>query len=199
MRNRWGQDIKRGQTVRVHLPRGGYEVGEIIRVTGRGADAYLTLESGKTASIDDVHQIVTEHATRAKNPLSRVKVGSPSQRTGEAPTKRLTKRRKATQKAPPGYYANPLVRVKVKSPSQRTGEPPTARLTKRRKATQKAPPGYYANPVVGAPGPFRIEKLTGTRWVCIATASTAANAKMAAKAIHAAHPSHTIRVMDTRK
>jgi hypothetical protein len=44
---------------------------------------------------------------RKQNPLSRVKVKSPSQRTGNAPSKRLVSRRKATNKAPQGYYANP--------------------------------------------------------------------------------------------
>lgn len=40
-------------------------------------------------------------ATRKRNPLTRVKVKSP-------PSKRLVKRRKATQRAPEGYYANPV-------------------------------------------------------------------------------------------
>jgi hypothetical protein len=42
------------------------------------------------------------------NPLTRVKVNSPAQRSGAAPSKRLKARRKATAKAPAGYYANPL-------------------------------------------------------------------------------------------
>jgi hypothetical protein len=41
------------------------------------------------------------------NPLTRVRVKSPSMATGAPPSKRLTKRRKATNKAPAGYYANP--------------------------------------------------------------------------------------------
>jgi hypothetical protein len=45
--------------------------------------------------------------TRKANPLTRVKVKSPSMATKKAPTKRLTARRKATAKAPRGYYANP--------------------------------------------------------------------------------------------
>jgi len=44
---------------------------------------------------------------RKPNPLTRVKVKSPSQRSGAAPSKRLVARRKATAKAAPGYYANP--------------------------------------------------------------------------------------------
>ena len=115
MRNRWGQDIKRGQTVRVHLPRGGFEVGEIIKVTREAGGSYLTLESGRTASIDDVHQIVAEHpVTRRKsNPLTRVKVNSPSMRTKEAPSSRLKTRRKKTARAPEGYYANPGKRTRA--------------------------------------------------------------------------------------
>lgn len=42
------------------------------------------------------------------NPLTRVRVKSPSMATGAPPSKRLTKRRKATAKAAPGYYANPV-------------------------------------------------------------------------------------------
>lgn len=50
-------------------------------------------------------------ATKRKaNPLQRVKLNSPSMATGEAPSKRLKKRRKATASAPAGYYANPSPR-----------------------------------------------------------------------------------------
>jgi hypothetical protein len=42
------------------------------------------------------------------NPLTRVKVKSPSKATKAPPTKRLIDRRKVTQKAPPGFYANPI-------------------------------------------------------------------------------------------
>jgi hypothetical protein len=43
------------------------------------------------------------------NPLTRVKLKSPAQRSGEVPEKgsRLYERRKVTQKAPAGFYANP--------------------------------------------------------------------------------------------
>lgn len=44
---------------------------------------------------------------KKRNPLTRVKVGSPSMSTGEAPTKRLRKRRTKTARAPAGLYANP--------------------------------------------------------------------------------------------
>lgn len=54
-------------------------------------------------------------ATKRKaNPLTRVKVNSPPQRGGEL-TPRLVKRRKATKKAPPGYYANPATFARDKS------------------------------------------------------------------------------------
>ncbi len=52
-------------------------------------------------------QLAAEFIRRA-NPLTRVKVKSPSMATGAPPSKRLTKRRKATAKAPQGYYANPV-------------------------------------------------------------------------------------------
>ena len=50
---------------------------------------------------------------RRINPLTRVKVKSPSYRTGAAPSKRLVARRKATKAAPSGYYANPANPVKT--------------------------------------------------------------------------------------
>lgn len=51
--------------------------------------------------------IVYDTDKRANNPLTRVKVKSPSYRTGKAPSKRLVQRRKSTKDAPAGYYANP--------------------------------------------------------------------------------------------
>ena len=44
------------------------------------------------------------------NPLTYVKVKSPSRATKEAPSERLIARRKKTAKAPAGYYANPTPR-----------------------------------------------------------------------------------------
>lgn len=66
---------------------------------------------------------------RKSNPLTRVKVKSPPQRpkgSTAAPSKRLVKRRKATQRAPEGYYANPKPRavffgVKVNAGNDRNG------------------------------------------------------------------------------
>lgn len=55
------------------------------------------------AAIDKINK-----ARAAKrNPLTRVKVSSPSMATGKAPTSRLVKRRKKTERAPKGVYANP--------------------------------------------------------------------------------------------
>jgi hypothetical protein len=48
---------------------------------------------------------------RKSNPLTRVKVKSPSMLTKKAPTKRLVARRKRTARAPAGYYANPAGRT----------------------------------------------------------------------------------------
>lgn len=45
---------------------------------------------------------------RATNPLSRVRIKSPSMATGKAPTKRLIKRRTITAKSAKGVFANPL-------------------------------------------------------------------------------------------
>jgi hypothetical protein len=42
------------------------------------------------------------------NPLTRVKVKSPSKATKAPPSQRLIERRKTTQKAPAGFYANPI-------------------------------------------------------------------------------------------
>ena len=55
-----------------------------------------------------VRDVAVERRARRKNPLTRVKVKSPSMATKKAPSKRLTARRKATAKAPAGYYANPV-------------------------------------------------------------------------------------------
>lgn len=55
----------------------------------------------------DACSATCELVSVADNPLTRVRVKSPSMATGAAPSKRLTKRRKATNKAPAGYYANP--------------------------------------------------------------------------------------------
>lgn len=44
------------------------------------------------------------------NPITRVKLKSPAQRSGADPSPRLLKRRRVTAKAPPGFYANPVAR-----------------------------------------------------------------------------------------
>lgn len=93
-----------------------------------------------------------------QNPLTRVKVKSPAQRGGAAPSERLTKRRKVTQKAPPGFYANPTPRLsRADQDSQREHfNPKTGRMTKRATPRLKerralthyqAKPGVWANPL----------------------------------------------------
>lgn len=91
----------------------------------------------------------------ARNPLTRVKVGSKSQRTKAAPSKRLRARRRVTEKAPAGFYGNPLARVEVDSPSQRAHLSPRGKMTtkpdprliKRRTKTAKTRvKGVWANP-----------------------------------------------------
>lgn len=158
--NRWGTRLRVGQLVSVTAARGGrYEAriagfatsGDFVRAYGR----QVVSESGVTFGVDDVHSII-EDAPR-KNPLTRVKVKSPAQRGGGEPSPRLTKRRKVTQKAPPGFYANPTPRLeRADQPSQRehfnakTGKMttrPTKRLKERRALTHYADtPGVWANP-----------------------------------------------------
>lgn len=91
------------------------------------ADAQIWSE-GQAVQIKtmcDACSAACELVNVADNPLTRVKVKSPSMATGKAPTKRLTKRRKATNKAPAGYYANPvqnqLFAVKVNAGNDRNG------------------------------------------------------------------------------
>lgn len=111
-RNRTGIVIKRGNWVQGRDIHGQVIEGVIMRVTGRGVDAYVTLTDGRTLAADDVTQTlgpmtVDPSGIVRQNPLSRVKRNSPSMATGEAPSARLKKRRAKTAKAPAGYYANP--------------------------------------------------------------------------------------------
>lgn len=139
MKNRFEVEVKRGQYAWAHHPRGGTIEGRIMKITGRGVDAYVTFENGQTASLDDVTQTLGEmqikrDGTVKQNPLLRVKVGSPSQRPhrtddgGEstAPTARLKSRRRKTAKAPRGVYANPsgssaLLAILVNAGNDRNG------------------------------------------------------------------------------
>lgn len=148
--------------------------------------------------------------TLKKNPLSRVKLNSPSMATGEPPSKRLKKRRKDTQSAPPGYYANPihmnssgdgvraknpLSRVKLNSPSMATGEAPSKRLKKRRKNTQDAPPGYYANPMSNT-YPAKVDSFNASKGIWESTAAfvTWQQAVDYGHALQKAHPKQSFRV-----
>lgn len=166
MRNRWGVEVKRGHWIMAHGPRGGTVEGRVEKVETRGefARAYgarVVLDTGSTVGVDDVVQTlgpmkVGRGGVVTQNPLTRVKVGSKSQRTKAAPTKRLRARRRVTEKAPAGFYGNPLARVEVGSPSQRAHlsprgkmtTKPDARLIKRRTKTAKTRvKGVWANPV----------------------------------------------------
>ena len=67
----------------------------------------------KFAAMAKAGTLTKKRRTRKANPLTRVRVNSPSMATGDAPSKRLVKRRKKTAKAPAGYYANPRGGFKV--------------------------------------------------------------------------------------
>ena len=125
----------------------------------------------------------------AGNPTPRIparKVRTqPSQLTGDAPSKRLIKRRKATAAQPmPGVWANPLTRVTVTSESQRphksttTGretKAPDSRLRTRRKTTEKAPEGFYANPIGGERAWLIVDPSTNKVWARAYTSTAAKN------------------------
>lgn len=168
MRNRWGIDVKRGHFVRYSKPRGGQSEGRVSAIdrTSEMARAYgarVLLEGGGSCGIDDVSMslgpmTIGRDGSVKQNPLSRVKVGSPSQLGKAPPSARLRKRRRVTVKAPQGYYANPTPRLdRADQPSQRPHVDPktgretkraTKRLQQRRALThyQRAP-GVWANPV----------------------------------------------------
>jgi len=205
MRNTRGVEIKRGHYVYLSMPSGAYE-GRVLSVNAR--DKVLTLDDGYQYPADAVTQtlgpmVIEEDGTVKQNPLTRVKVGSKSQRTKTSPTKRLRKRRTVTAKAPAGFYGNPLVRVKVGSPSQLTGEAPSARLKKRRKATAKTKtPGVYANPRKAPGGPggrvheFMVlaQKPRDKRHKLVASFPLREFALGYARALHNAHPGWSVKV-----
>ena len=60
------------------------------------------------ASMLREHYAKTGVVKMKRNPLSRVRIKSPSMATGDDPSPRLVKRRKKTARAPAGFYANPL-------------------------------------------------------------------------------------------
>lgn len=71
------------------------------------------------AAIDKINKARAEK----RNPLTRVKVSSPSMATGKAPTKRLVKRLKKTERAPKGVYANPRGNWRAVIPAPNDSEP----------------------------------------------------------------------------
>lgn len=117
-RNRWGVEIKAGHFVRAKTRNNDEVEGRVKRIDTRSdyAKAYgplAVLDSGFDVSLDDIVYTlgpmkVGRDGTVKQNPLTRVRIKSPSQLTKEPPTKRLIKRRKATQAAPEGFYANPV-------------------------------------------------------------------------------------------
>lgn len=157
--------------------------------------------------------------TRKKNPLTRVKVNSPSMATGQPPSKRLIARRKKTAKAPPGIYANPKARTTFTKDSQRPRwsdaaqdytQAASRRLVSRRKKTATAPMGFFANPVergtkYGAAKSnaeprnllqYFVQWMNSVsgQWRTVASFASAAEAKIFAHDYSRKHPEKTIRV-----
>lgn len=94
-------------------------------------------------------------ATRKRNPLTRVKVKSPPQRPAgstAAPSKRLVKRRKATQRAPEGYYANPVDLYELRDASSYANRVTETMVRSRAKSLAA---------LVGATGQIDVEKAYG--------------------------------------
>lgn len=109
MRNNRQIEIKRGYYAWTVDGAEGRIVSTERDAQGR---CYVKLDSGNTVHADSIVEVlppmrVLEGGVVKANPLVRVKVKSPSQRGGD-PSPRLVKRRKATQKAPKGFYANPV-------------------------------------------------------------------------------------------
>lgn len=73
--------------------------------------------------IDAINAARKAAQKRAQNPLTRVKVNSPSMLTKKAPTTRLVKRRKKTERAPKGVYANPRGNWRAVLPMPDDSEP----------------------------------------------------------------------------
>lgn len=97
----WGENVKRNPLSRVAIDSPSQR--ERTTATGKRTkrpSARLIERRVKTAS--------TSRKGIYANPLTRVKVNSPSMATDEAPDARLLDRRKRTAKAPAGFYANPL-------------------------------------------------------------------------------------------
>ncbi len=213
MRNRWGIEIKRGHWVMAHKARGGVTEGRVSRIerTGEFARAYgprVILDTVESVGLDDGSQTlvpmkVDRDGTVIQNPLTRVKVGSKSQRTKTAPTKRLKARRRVTEKAPAGFYGNPLARVEIASPSQRAHlsprgkmtTKPDARLIKRRTKTAKTRvKGVWANPVEVAHTHYVQTKSGNAKWRNVATFAFSSDAKQYAQAYANLHPTYAVRV-----
>ncbi len=230
MRNRWGVEIKAGYWAEASYGRNGDEkiAGFIVRTDQRSsfARAYgpqTTIDVGGheyvvgSDSIRSAHPLPEniKRARRGKNPLSRTSVAADSQRERvsvsakgratktKSPSRRLMARRRATEKAPAGFYANPLTRVKINSPSMATGEAPDVRLIKRRKKTAKGPVGVWANPINHYGDPDQkfwfvvlAQRPRENRFRRVATFAMKGEAIIYARAYHNAHPTYKIKVED---
>jgi hypothetical protein len=147
MRNRWGVEIKKGNWVLAHHPRGGMIEGR-IRSISRGPDAYVTLDSGQTVTPDDIAQTlgpmtVGKDGTVKQNPTLRfsdLSIGElftfenereygmargPWRKTGARTYEHAVQggsfRVGSVNAAVEGTEtrSNPLTRVRIKSPPQR--------------------------------------------------------------------------------
>ena len=206
MRNAMGVEIKRGYYVEGEDAMGRAVSGVIVRTIRTRPYVQFELDTGDQIEANMVRQTlgpmkIGKGGIVKQNPLTRVRINSPSQLTGDPPSEKLKKRRRKTSRQPePGLYANPLVRVKVKSASQRTGEAPSTRLMDRRKVTKNAPKGFYANPT-HHPGPrgdvwFVVSGLKpkAKYFHRIATFDSKTEAVIYARALHAARPNWQIKV-----
>lgn len=92
------------------------DLGRVDGGLWRSVGTASSAAAGKKLAREWIEALAGESAMYSSalyaNPLRRVRVMSASQRTGERPSARLVKRRKATAKAPAGVYANPFEGLK---------------------------------------------------------------------------------------
>lgn len=100
------------QGLRDAYERGGTQAYKNYLITHNALHGvyFITRGGHNIASAQTITQAKKMIDEIADNPRGRSKRGvtRPSQITGKAPTKRLLKRRKATAKAPAGFFANPV-------------------------------------------------------------------------------------------
>jgi len=204
MRNRWGIEIKRGHWVLAHAARGGKVEGRVMKIdrTSELARAYgprLELDSGVSISADDVVQTlgpmeIGPGGVVTQNPLSRVKINSPSQRahvgkTGRAtkkPDARLIKRRTKTAKTKTrGVWANPLVKGESNANAARYAE-----LYGGAASTIRAWSDHYI---------VRMHKPDERTWTHVSVFKNKSDAMAYARAYARQHPALTVSVIDKSK